>query len=66
MDNIKIMCAPGYPVSGASGASAVKAVHQVKNVAFQRERIAATGLTVTPPNADLPFDPSATTSERRT
>jgi hypothetical protein len=65
VNNIKIMCAPGYPVSGASAARTVKAVHQVKNVAFQRERI-ATGLTVTPQNADLPSDPSATTSERRT
>jgi len=61
VENINNMCAPGYPVSGASGA--FTAVHQVKTVAFQRARVA---ITVTKPIADLPPDLSAKTSELRT
>lgn len=56
------MCAPGYPMSG--GSAAFTAVHQVKSVAIQRKRI-FTGVTVPAPNADLPSDLSASTSERR-
>ena len=64
MENINIMCAPGYPASGANGAST--AIHQLKTVAFQRARFVTTGVSVTKPGADLPSDLSATTSERRT
>jgi hypothetical protein len=63
VENINTMCAPGYPTSGANGASMT--VHQVKAVAFQRVRV-ATGVPVTKPIADLPPDLSATTSELRT
>ncbi len=67
MENIKILCAPGYPVSGGTVASEVKAAHQVKAVAFQRGRFMATGVNVmTPTIADLPSDLSAMTSERIT
>jgi hypothetical protein len=64
MESINIMCAPGYPASGANGAYTT--VHQVKTVAFRRARVAATGLSVTKPIADLPPVLSATTSERST
>lgn len=64
MENINIMCAPGYQVSWTSGAFA--AVHQVKAVAFQRGRLATSGMAVTKQTADLPSDLSAMTSERRT
>lgn len=65
MENIITMCAAGYPTSGVIAAPSAVAVHQVKTAAFQRDRFGATGVTVTQ-NADLPPDPSATTSERRT
>ncbi|HEV7647727.1 MAG TPA: hypothetical protein VGP26_06185 [Actinophytocola sp.] len=63
MENINIMCAPGYPASGA--AAAYTAVHQVKTVAFKRARFMTTGVTV-PQIVDLPSVLSAMTSELRT
>ncbi len=65
MKNIKIMCAPGYPTSGATAASTANAVHQVKAVTFPRARFVNTGVTV-PQIVDLPSDVSVMTSERRT
>lgn len=65
MENIITMCAPGYPTSGAAAAPAVMAVHRVKPVAFQRDRFVGTGVTVAQ-IADLPSDPSASSSELRT
>ncbi len=65
MENIVIMCAPGYPTSGATAAPTVQVVHQVRTVAFKRDRFATTGVAV-PQIADLPSDVSAMTSERRT
>jgi hypothetical protein len=65
VENINIMCAPGYPASGGSAASAVNAVHQVNVVTYKRARFVTTGVTV-PQIADLPPDVSAMTSERRT
>jgi hypothetical protein len=64
VENIKFMCAPGYPMSGATAAFTV--AHQVKTAAIQRKRFVTTGVTVPVTNADLPSDPSATTSGLRT
>jgi len=75
--NISTMCAPGYPVSGATAAfgttaattvltvAPIKPVHRVESVFAKRDRYMATGVTV-PQNADLPSVRSVTTSERRT
>jgi len=63
VENINIVCAAGYPASGA--AAAFTAVHQVKAVAFTRGRVMATGVTV-PQINDLPSVLSAHTSELRT
>ena len=65
MENINIMCTPGYPTSGGTAASAVNRVHEPKAVTYQRARVVTTGLTV-PKIADLPPDLSAKTSELRT
>jgi hypothetical protein len=63
VENINIACAAGYPVS--VGTAAFTAVHQVKTIAFKRNRVMATGVTV-PQIADLPSVLSAKTSELRT
>jgi hypothetical protein len=63
MESINIMCAAGYPVSGT--AAAYTAVHQVETVAFKRNRVMTSGVTV-PQIADLPSVLSAQTSELRT
>jgi hypothetical protein len=63
MASINIVCAAGYPVSGA--AVVFTAVHQVETVAFKRNRVMASGVTV-PQIADLPSVLSAQTSELRT
>jgi len=65
VENINIMCAPGYPASGGSAASAVNDVHRMKAVTYQRARFVTTGVAVLQ-IADLPPDVSATTSERST
>jgi hypothetical protein len=64
VENINKMCAPGYPLSGATAAFTV--AHQVKSVAIQRKRVVTIGVTVPVTNADLPSDPSARTSGLRT
>jgi hypothetical protein len=65
VENINIMCTPGYPTSGGTAASAVNRVHEPKAVTYQRARFVTTGVTV-PQTADLPSDMSAKTSELRT
>jgi hypothetical protein len=63
--NINLMCATGYPTSGAAAAPTAIVVHQETAVAYKRARFVSTGVTV-PQITDLPSDVSATTSERRT
>jgi hypothetical protein len=65
VENINIMCAPGYPVSGGSAASAVNDAHRMKAVTYQRALFVTTGVTALQ-IADRPPDVSATTSERST
>ena len=65
MENINIMCTPGYPVSGGTAASGANRVHEPKAVTYQRARFVTTGVTA-PQTADLPSDMSAKTSELRT
>jgi hypothetical protein len=55
------MSTPGYPMSGANGVFTA-----VVDVAFQRARVATTGVSVLKPIADLPSDLSAKTCELRT
>lgn len=77
VENMKFVCAPGYPMSGGTVARTVdeayfvkasigSEAHTIKPMQRERYTAAAVVVPVRVQTADLPCVPSALTRERRT